>query len=76
MEGEHHKNVYYVCEGTCGAKLTEDEYRDHPAKVCGTEGCTHKGREFVRKEIIGGQEKDVNCKHCAHCQMCGARNNG
>ena len=72
MEGEHHKKVRYVCEGTCGAELTEEEYRDHPTKVCGTEGCTHKGHEFTRKEVIEGHEKGDACEHCDHCQMCRA----
>ncbi|MEX2145310.1 MAG: hypothetical protein WD712_03020 [Candidatus Spechtbacterales bacterium] len=72
MDEQHHKKVRYVCEGTCGANLTEEEYQNHPTKVCGTEGCTNKGHEFARKEANEGHEKDAVCEHCDNCAMCKA----
>lgn len=44
-------NTYYVCDGTCGAKLTEEEYEHHKTKKCGDINCTHHGQPFVHKEI-------------------------
>ncbi|MDP2641357.1 MAG: hypothetical protein Q8P39_02340 [Candidatus Yanofskybacteria bacterium] len=40
----------YVCEGECSARLTEQEYQDHPTKVCGAASCSHQGKPFVKKE--------------------------
>lgn len=50
MEEQTPKKVVYVCEGECGAKLSEEEYKAHPAKVCGAEVCSHKGLPFSKKE--------------------------
>lgn len=38
----------YVCTGTCGAHITEEEY-NNGLTVCGTEGCTMKGQPFVEE---------------------------
>ncbi len=35
----------YVCTGTCGAHITQDEF-DGGLTACGTEGCTMKGQPF------------------------------
>jgi len=40
--------VKYVCEGTCGAELTEEEY-NNGNHVCKSDGCTHLGQPFKRK---------------------------
>jgi len=50
MEEQTSKKVVYVCEGECGAKLSEEEYKAHPTKVCGAEVCSHKGLPFSKKE--------------------------
>lgn len=49
MEEEKPK-VLYVCEGECGARLSEEEWEKHPTKVCEAESCSHKGQPFVKKE--------------------------
>jgi len=46
----------YVCTGTCGAKLTPEEY-EKSAKVCDTPGCSMEGHEFVKVAV---------------CETCGA----
>ncbi len=51
----------YVCEGECGAKLTEEEYEAHETQVCGAENCSHKGQAFARKDC---GEHDEKCEHC------------
>jgi len=52
MESEtnHVCKPSYVCEGDCGANLTEEEYAAHETKVCGAENCPNKGQVFVRKD--------------------------
>ena len=58
----------YVCKGGCGARLTEEEYQNHPTKVCGTEDCANKGKSFVNSDHKEGE----HCEHCGdackHCQ--------
>ena len=39
----------YVCQGTCGGSVSEEEYAAGK-HVCGTPGCTHEGKPFVRVE--------------------------
>lgn len=46
----------WICAGTCGAVLTEEEY-ERSGKVCASPGCTHEGKPFVRAEV---------------CPVCGA----
>ena len=53
---EQGKKVTYVCEGECGARLTEEEYQAHSAKVCGAEVCSHKGLPFTKREDLGSIE--------------------
>lgn len=61
------KNSVYVCKGGCGARLSEEEYKNHPTKVCGADDCTNKGKPFVRKE----HEDEGHCEHCNDaCQHC------
>ncbi|MBI2113385.1 MAG: hypothetical protein HYT50_02305 [Candidatus Wildermuthbacteria bacterium] len=47
---EQDKKAVYVCEGECGARLTQEEYEAHATKICGAENCSHKGTLFARKE--------------------------
>ena len=54
MEEQTSKKVVYVCEGECGAKLTEEEYKAHPKKVCRAEVCSRKGVPFSKKEELKG----------------------
>ena len=49
------KEVVYVCEGGCGATLSEERYHDHATKVCGGnlssgDPCPDQGKPFIRKE--------------------------
>ncbi len=46
MEKKH----AYICSGTCGAVLTEEEY-GRSKRICGTPGCDHEGKPFVRAEV-------------------------
>ena len=39
----------YICTGTCGGSVTEEEY-NAGKHVCGTEGCAHEGQPFERVE--------------------------
>jgi len=41
----------YVCEA-CGGSVSEEEYAAGKT-TCATEGCSHKGQPFVRKEDAG-----------------------
>lgn len=38
----------YVCKGTCGGSVTEEEY-NAGKNVCGMEGCTMHGQPLVEK---------------------------
>jgi hypothetical protein len=49
------KEVVYVCEGGCGATLSEERYHNHATRVCGGnlssgEPCPDQGKPFIRKE--------------------------
>ena len=46
----------YVCEGTCQAKISEEQY-NNGLKNCGADVCTMKGHEFAKK---------------FECEQCGA----
>lgn len=37
----------YVCEGTCGAKISEEEY-NKGLTACGADGCTLQGHAFTK----------------------------
>lgn len=52
MEGE--PKTVYVCEGTGGEVLSEEEYANHETKTCQTDGCSHFGKPFVKKEAKEG----------------------
>ena len=39
----------YVCEGTCGGSVSEEEFR-HGKNKCATKGCPMHGKPLVRKE--------------------------
>jgi hypothetical protein len=39
----------YLCEGTCGGSVSEDEF-NAGKNVCATDGCPKKGKLLVRKE--------------------------
>ncbi|MBI2664845.1 hypothetical protein HYX10_05915 [Candidatus Woesearchaeota archaeon] len=41
--------VRYVCEGTCGGSVSEEEFGSGK-NVCATDGCPKKGEPLVRKE--------------------------
>lgn len=41
--------VRYVCEGTCGGSVSQEEF-DSGKNACATEGCPNKGMALVRKE--------------------------
>lgn len=61
----HQHSTIYVCEGECGARLTEEEYKAHPTKVCGAENCSHKGQPFTAKQWC------EDCKEfCNGCESC------
>ncbi|HVF69207.1 MAG TPA: hypothetical protein VNA13_01435 [Xanthomonadales bacterium] len=38
----------YICTGTCGAVVSEEEY-NNGLTVCGAEVCTMKGQPFAEK---------------------------
>lgn len=38
----------YICTGSCGAHITEEEY-NKGLTACGTEGCTMHGHPFVEE---------------------------
>jgi len=38
----------YVCEGTCGAKISQEQY-DNGLVQCGAQGCTLQHHAFVKK---------------------------
>ncbi len=38
----------YVCTGTCGAVVSEEEY-NNGLTVCGAEVCTMKGQPFAER---------------------------
>ena len=40
----------YVCQGTCGGMVTEEEF-NQGKNVCQTPGCTHEGQPFVKKNV-------------------------
>ena len=40
----------FICEGTCGARLTKEQYEKSP-KVCGSEGCSRHGIAFTRVSV-------------------------
>lgn len=37
----------FVCDGTCGAKISEEQYLGG-LTTCGAEGCTKHGHEFTK----------------------------
>ena len=52
----------YVCEGTCGARLTPEEYAAHGQKTCQAKECTHYGQPFSRTGEALSQRKCVPCE--------------
>jgi hypothetical protein len=40
--------VRYVCEGSCGGFVSEEEYK--PGQTCAAESCEKHGHPLVRKE--------------------------
>lgn len=42
--------IVYICQGTCGARVSEEEY-DKGLKKCGAETCTYYGTPFVKMNI-------------------------
>ena len=53
---EHEKcESCYMCTGTCGAKMTEEEY-DKSQKACSTTGCSHEGMPFEKKMCCDDEE--------------------
>lgn len=55
MDEQEGKKVKYICEGTCGAQISQEEY-NAGLQACGTEGCTHKGQPFKRVEVEDTEE--------------------
>lgn len=52
----------YVCEGTCEAKITEEQYNSGLTK-CGAEGCSLKGHDFTKMfecELCGAVVRDAS----------------
>lgn len=45
----------YVCEGTCGAVITQEQF-DSGLIVCGAKGCTLEKHAFT---------KAYQCSHCS-----------
>lgn len=43
-------NIVYICQGTCGAKVTEEECEKGLTK-CGAKNCTYYGTPFVKMKI-------------------------
>jgi hypothetical protein len=37
----------YVCEGTCGAKISQEQYNAGLTQ-CGADECTRKNQEFTK----------------------------
>lgn len=48
MNMEEEKTSVYVCEGECGAELSEQEYEDHMTKTCEAPDCSRFGEPFVK----------------------------
>ncbi|MBI2594010.1 hypothetical protein HYW44_05210 [Candidatus Daviesbacteria bacterium] len=48
-QGEDQK-VAYICEGTCQAKITQEQY-DKGLTKCGTESCTYFGKPFKKVKV-------------------------
>ena len=44
----------YVCTGTCGGSVSEEEFRKGKNK-CGMKGCPRHGKPLVRAE------KEIGC---------------
>ncbi len=40
------KKIAYVCEGTCKAQITQEQF-DQGIVKCGAEGCTLHGHHFI-----------------------------
>lgn len=40
-------NPVYVCEGSCKAKISEEEYKKG-LMVCGNDSCERKGTPFTK----------------------------
>lgn len=47
---EEKKRVRYVCEGECGAELTQEEWEQDSTKACGDEHCSRHNVPFAKKE--------------------------
>ena len=43
----------WICTGTCGATLTEEQYQASK-RICSEPVCTHNGKPFVRAEVCAG----------------------
>ncbi len=50
LKKEEKKKTRYVCEGECGAELTQEEWEQDATKTCKDEHCSHVGIPFARKE--------------------------
>lgn len=48
--------IKYVCQGTCGGSVTEEEFNSGK-NTCQTPGCTHHGKPLAKKNV---------------CENCGA----
>lgn len=50
----------YVCEGTCGAVISEEKHKAGLTK-CGAKGCTMHGKPFKKKKEMGGSGMGCGC---------------
>lgn len=44
-------DIFYVCRGSCGAKMNEEEYKQDKTKKCGDSSCPYYDMPFERVEI-------------------------
>lgn len=49
-KSQQDEEIAYICEGTCQAKITQEQY-DEGLTKCGTKSCTYFGRPFKKSHI-------------------------
>jgi hypothetical protein len=52
------KKVAYVCEGSCHAEITQEQY-DGGLHNCGEKTCTHFGKPFKKLEKSEDEKNQV-----------------
>lgn len=50
LQKEKESRLKYVCEGECGAELTQEEWERDATNTCKDEHCSHFGIPFTREK--------------------------